>query len=155
MPQLNAAGLAAVTTGFRKLFTMGANKAKAKYTHLMVQMTSTGSSTKVLVGGGLPGLRKWVGERHVKSLKLFAQSFEHYCELVDEAVLFDNNVFVDLEKGELPPTAAKKDAKDSPLEILDEASFQSFMKHRNLNPRATKLDDLYESASTEATTKTK
>jgi len=71
MPQLNAAGLAAVTTGFRKLFTMGANKAKAKYTHLMVQMTSTGSSTKVLVGGGLPGLRKWVGERHVKSLKLF------------------------------------------------------------------------------------
>ena len=81
----------------------------------------------------------------LKSLKLFAQSFEHYCKLVDEAVLFDNNVFVDLEKGELPPTAAKKDAKDSPLEILDDGSFQSFMKHRKLNPRATKLDDLYES----------
>jgi hypothetical protein len=87
----------------------------------------------------------------LKSLKLFAQNFAHYCELVDEAVLFDNNVWVDLEKGELPPTAARKDARGAPLEILDASAWQTFLRHRTINVNATHLDALYESATPAST----
>ena len=68
MPQLNAAGIAAVTTGFRSLFSMGQKAAKPKYGHLAVDINSNGSATKVVIGGGLPGLRRWFGERHIKRL---------------------------------------------------------------------------------------
>jgi hypothetical protein len=90
----------------------------------------------------------------LKSLRLFAANFVHYCDLVDDAVLFDNNVFVDLERGELPPTSARKEARSAPLEVLDEASFDSFKRHRLLNVRATSLDTLYETPPENGTPRT-
>lgn len=77
MPQLNAAGLQAVTTNFRLLFSMGANNAKPKYDDFFTELTSTGSSTKVVVSGGLPGLREWIGERQAKQLLAYMQELEN------------------------------------------------------------------------------
>lgn len=80
----------------------------------------------------------------LKSLKMFSQNFEKYCALVDDVTLFDNNVVVDLEHGELPPVAAKKETRDGKLEILREKSWAHFLQHKFINGNATSLETLFE-----------
>lgn len=78
------------------------------------------------------------------SFKLFAENFPVYAELVDEATLYNNNVFVNLAKGELPPVLAHRDASEvDELHVLDNDAYQLFMKQRTLNVDADNILELY------------
>lgn len=97
MPQLNAAGIAAVTTGFRRFFSMGLNAVKPKYAAFAFQIQSTGSSTKVIIPGGLPGAREWVGSRHIKRLTNYIHELEN--KRYELTVAVDRDQFEDDEVG--------------------------------------------------------
>ncbi|EAN92405.1 hypothetical protein C3747_130g44 [Trypanosoma cruzi] len=77
----------------------------------------------------------------LRSFRLFAENFERYIELVDSATLFNNNVFADLTKGELPPVLAEK--TEEGMLIHDEEAYALFMRHRHLNEGAENNLELY------------
>lgn len=97
MPQLTASGIGAVTTGFRRLFSQGQNAAKPKYGAFVVLHSSTGSSTKMIIGGGLPGLRQWVGARDIKRLANFIHELPN--DRYELTIAVDRDAFEDDEIG--------------------------------------------------------
>ena len=73
----------------------------------------------------------------LRSFRLFAWAFPVYAELCDSIVLFNNNVRVDLEKGELPMRIAEKKLGATELTILDQAAFDEFTRQMHINDRAS------------------
>ncbi|CBZ30303.1 conserved hypothetical protein [Leishmania mexicana MHOM/GT/2001/U1103] len=95
-------------------------------------------------------LRKFQTNRGVpismqlRSFKLFAENFMDYVRMVDETTLFNNNVFVKLEKGELPLVLAECSTKtDGKLVVHDEAAFQQFLRQQQINDDADNVLELY------------
>ncbi|CAG9582069.1 conserved hypothetical protein [Leishmania major strain Friedlin] len=95
-------------------------------------------------------LRKFQTNRGVpisvqlRSFKLFAENFTDYVSLVDETTLFNNNVFVKLEKGELPPVLAECSSKtNGKLVVHDDAAFQQFLRQQQINDDADNVLELY------------
>eukprot|EP00796_Vickermania_ingenoplastis_P007245 gene7245-5093_t len=64
----------------------------------------------------------------LKSFKLFSENFPLYVTLMDKVILLNNNIFVDLRKGELPPEMARKDDVDQSLLILDPEAYALALK---------------------------
>jgi hypothetical protein len=73
--------------------------------------------------------------QQLKSFKYFARNFEKYVKLCDKVTLFDTNVRVNLEAGEVPAVAARK-ALGGEFEVLDAESYASFIRQANLNENA-------------------
>ncbi|KAG5493169.1 hypothetical protein GH5_01909 [Leishmania sp. Ghana 2012 LV757] len=95
-------------------------------------------------------LRKFQTNRGVpismqlRSFKLFAENFFDYVSLVDETTLYNNNVFVTLEKGELPPVLAECNEKTNrKLVVHDEAAFQQFLRQQQINENADNVLEVY------------
>nr|CAJ2471902.1 unnamed protein product [Leishmania braziliensis] len=95
-------------------------------------------------------LRKFQTNRGVpistqlRSFKLFAENFTNYVSLVDEATLYNNNVFVKLEKGELPPVLAECNERTQyKLLVHDEQAFQQFLRQQQINDEADNVLELY------------
>jgi predicted ABC-type ATPase len=86
-------------------------------------------------------------KQQLKSFKYFARSFETYVELCDEAILYDTNVRVDLDEGELPPIAARKVAHGS-FEIVDAEAYASFKRQSLLNEHAADERELFPQQTT-------
>lgn len=84
-------------------------------------------------------------EAQLKSFKLFAEHFEGYMEMCDEVVLYNNNIWYDLEDGEEPQKVASKVRGDNKLIINDLGEYERFMAHKNLNPTATCVAELFSS----------
>lgn len=85
----------------------------------------------------------------LRSFQLFAQSFEQYAALCDSVVLLDNNVWVELDKGQTPPVIALKTPSTGQLNILDPEGYASFLKQRGLNVQACCVEELYPLATVE------
>ncbi|RNF22579.1 uncharacterized protein Tco025E_03056 [Trypanosoma conorhini] len=77
----------------------------------------------------------------LRSFRLFSESFGTYMEWVDKVTLFNNNVYVELKKGELPPILAEK--TEEGLFIHDEEAYALFLRHRLLNDDADNILELY------------
>ncbi|SCU65361.1 Zeta toxin, putative [Trypanosoma equiperdum] len=77
----------------------------------------------------------------LRSFRLFAENFVEYVSLVDEATLYNNNVIVDLEKGELPPVVAEK--REGKLVVVDHDAYALFLGQRGLNENAGNALELY------------
>lgn len=77
----------------------------------------------------------------IRSFRLFSENFGVYLDLVDAAILYNNNVFVDLEKGELPPVLAEKTEHE--LLIHDTEAYELFKRQRRLNDKADSALGLY------------
>ncbi|RNE96247.1 hypothetical protein TraAM80_09902 [Trypanosoma rangeli] len=77
----------------------------------------------------------------LRSFRLFSENFETYIEWVDKAILFNNNVVVNLTKGELPPVLAEK--TEDGLLIHDEEAYALFLRHRLLREDADNALELY------------
>ncbi|KAK7200779.1 Zeta toxin [Novymonas esmeraldas] len=95
-------------------------------------------------------LRKFQTNRGVpismqlRSFKLFAENFHEYVALVDEVTLYNNNVFVDLDKGELPPILAECTEKTKyQLVVHDEAAFHQFLRQQQINDNAGSVLEVY------------
>lgn len=95
-------------------------------------------------------LRKFSTNRGVpistqlRSFKLFSENFADYVTMMDETTLYNNNVFVDLKKGELPPVMAECSEKTGhKLQIDDEAAFQQFVKQQQINEDADNATEVY------------
>eukprot|EP00656_Telonema_subtile_P019061 TRINITY_DN20359_c0_g1_i1.p1 TRINITY_DN20359_c0_g1~~TRINITY_DN20359_c0_g1_i1.p1 ORF type:complete len:250 (+),score=11.91 TRINITY_DN20359_c0_g1_i1:125-874(+) len=73
----------------------------------------------------------------LRSFRLFAWAFPIYAELCDSIVLFNNNVRVDLEKGELPKRIAEKKLGATELTVLDRSAFDEFTRQTHINDRAS------------------
>lgn len=59
---------------------------------------------------------------------------------MDVVTLLNNNVFVDLKRGELPPIIAIQDTNtDGRLHINDDAAYQLFRRQRTLNENADNI----------------
>ncbi|CAD2215024.1 hypothetical protein AGDE_12652 [Angomonas deanei] len=83
----------------------------------------------------------------LRSFKYFAQNFSYYASLMDSTTLYDNNVYVDLDKGELPPVMAESNVETgNTLRIRDEAAYQQFMKQVSLNENADNIMEIYGAA---------
>ncbi len=80
--------------------------------------------------------------QQLRSFRLFSEAFETYVDKCDEAVLYDNNTWIDLEQGEIPKIAAQK-RPSGKLEVLDVASYRAFCRLRFINDSATCEDELY------------
>eukprot|EP00672_Neobodo_designis_P024355 CAMPEP_0174828580 /NCGR_PEP_ID=MMETSP1114-20130205/1416_1 /TAXON_ID=312471 /ORGANISM="Neobodo designis, Strain CCAP 1951/1" /LENGTH=578 /DNA_ID=CAMNT_0016062301 /DNA_START=27 /DNA_END=1760 /DNA_ORIENTATION=+ len=57
--------------------------------------------------------------QQLKSYKLFAQHFAEYVSRLDVVVLYNTDVMVDIEAGEVPPVAARKDRDSDSLQVVD------------------------------------
>ncbi|CAJ1992540.1 Zeta toxin [Leishmania donovani] len=97
-------------------------------------------------------LRKFQTNRGVpismqlRSFKLFAENFTDYVRMVDETTLFNNNIFVKLEKGELPPVLAEcSNTTNGQLVVHDDAAFQQFLRQQQINDDADNVLELYPS----------
>ncbi|KAG5493932.1 hypothetical protein JKF63_01764 [Porcisia hertigi] len=95
-------------------------------------------------------LRKFQTNRGVpismqlRSFKLFAENFHDYVSMVDETTLYNNNVFVKLEDGELPPVLAECNEKtEYKLAVHDEAAFQQFLRQQHLNEHADNVMEVF------------
>nr|ACS87792.1 conserved hypothetical protein [Angomonas deanei] len=95
-------------------------------------------------------LRKFSTNRGVpismqlRSFKMFSENFADYVAMVDETTLYNNNVFVNLEKGELPPVMAEcNESTGHKLAICDEAAFQQFIKQQQINENADNVMQVY------------
>lgn len=95
-------------------------------------------------------LRKFSTNRGVpismqlRSFKLFSENFADYVAMVDETTLYNNNVFVDLEKGELPPVLAEcTEETGNKLVIHDEAAFHQFLRQQQINENADNMMQVY------------
>jgi hypothetical protein len=73
--------------------------------------------------------------QQLKSFKLFSLHFDAYVKLCDKVTLFDTNVRVNLEAGEVPAVAARK-ALGGEFEVLDAESYASFVNHSSLREDA-------------------
>jgi hypothetical protein len=87
----------------------------------------------------------------LRSFRLFSKGFERYAKLCDEVTLYNNNIRVDLEQGQLPPRILHKDSKDQEMIIEDEVAYHNFLRHRMINDRATCCDEIYHPAATATT----
>ncbi|KPI90445.1 hypothetical protein ABL78_0375 [Leptomonas seymouri] len=103
-------------------------------------------------------LRKFSSNRGVpismqlRSFKLFSKNFTDYVAMMDETTLYNNNVFVNLEKGELPPVMAEcNEETGNKLLIHDEAAFQQFMKQQQINENAKSVMEVYHSSPVTST----
>ncbi|KEG12527.1 hypothetical protein DQ04_01641060 [Trypanosoma grayi] len=81
----------------------------------------------------------------LRSFRLFSENFAEYLRWVDSATLYNNNVFVNLEKGELPPVIAEK--SEEGLVIHDEDAYAQFLGQQFLNEEADNNLELYPVAS--------
>ncbi|GET92255.1 hypothetical protein, conserved [Leishmania tarentolae] len=95
-------------------------------------------------------LRKFQTNRGVpismqlRSFKLFAENFSEYVRMVDETTLYNNNIFVKLDKGELPPVLAECNSQTNyQLVVHDEAAFQQFTRQQQINDEADNVLELY------------
>jgi hypothetical protein len=87
----------------------------------------------------------------LRSFRLFASAFLSYAGMCDEVTLFNNNVRVDLEKGELPPVIAERRANDAEvgdpkyadLRIHDPVAFRMFLRHSEINDNATCAEEIF------------
>ncbi|ORC93580.1 uncharacterized protein TM35_000014570 [Trypanosoma theileri] len=78
----------------------------------------------------------------LRSFRLFAENFSEYLTWVDSATLYNNNVFANLEKGELPPVLAEKSI-DGQLVVHNEDAYAQFLRQRFLNDDADNVMELY------------
>eukprot|EP00744_Colponema_vietnamica_P006219 GILI01009042.1.p1 GENE.GILI01009042.1~~GILI01009042.1.p1 ORF type:complete len:1291 (+),score=275.73 GILI01009042.1:536-3874(+) len=78
----------------------------------------------------------------LRSFRLFSQGFKQYCDWADNAILYNNNVRVDLSAGQLPSIIAEK-PKGGSLIILDTAAFKDFLRHSHINQDATSEEDMW------------
>jgi hypothetical protein len=119
----------------------------------------------------------------LRSFRLFSQNFKRYLQLCDEVTLFNNNVRVDLEQGELPPVILQKpvDAvqalgvgwlaragvmstseppgaatpvSSGEVMILDKYAYEQFLKHRHINDNARNRDEMYTTSEPMASSET-
>ncbi|KPA82233.1 hypothetical protein ABB37_03349 [Leptomonas pyrrhocoris] len=98
-------------------------------------------------------LRKFSSNRGVpismqlRSFKMFSENFADYVAMMDETTLYNNNVYVNLEKGELPPVMAEcTEETGHKLLIHDEAAFQHFIKQQLINENADNVMQVYPSS---------
>lgn len=84
----------------------------------------------------------------LKSFKLFSHNFALYVTLVDKMILLNNNIFVDLSNGELPPEIARKEIGEKDLVVLDEEAYHLFQRHRQINIDADSVAALYTEVAT-------
>lgn len=82
----------------------------------------------------------------LRSFRLFSEGFERYASLCDEVTLYNNNIRVDLEQGQLPPRILHKDSKDQEIVVEDAQAYENFRRHRTINDRATCCDEIYHPA---------
>ncbi|KAH9577219.1 Zeta toxin domain [Trypanosoma melophagium] len=82
----------------------------------------------------------------LRSFRLFAENFSEYLTWVDSATLYNNNVFANLDKGELPPILAEKCIEDGSLVVHDEEAYAKFLRQRFLNDDADNVTELYTSS---------
>ncbi|CCW66584.1 unnamed protein product [Phytomonas sp. Hart1] len=102
---------------------------------------------QVAVPRGL--LRKFESGRGVpifvqlNSFKLFSKNFNDYTKLMDVVTLYNNNVIVDLEKGELPPILAElNESTNGELKIYD-AAYELFQRQQHINIHARNVMEIY------------
>jgi hypothetical protein len=95
-------------------------------------------------------LRKFSTNRGVpistqlRSFKMFSENFADYVVMMDETTLYNNNVFVNLDKGELPPVMAEcNEQTNHKLLIHDNAAFQQFVKQQQINENADNVMQVY------------
>ncbi|KAG5468238.1 hypothetical protein LSCM1_02216 [Leishmania martiniquensis] len=95
-------------------------------------------------------LRKFQTNRGVpismqlRSFKRFAENFYDYVSLVDQTTLYNNNIFVKLENGELPPVLAEcNENTNRKLMVHDEAAFQQFLRQQQINENADNVLQVY------------
>ncbi|EPY17435.1 hypothetical protein STCU_10620 [Strigomonas culicis] len=82
----------------------------------------------------------------LRSFKFFAENFPHYVPLMDSTTLYDNNVYVNLEKGELPPVMAEKNEETkNNLCIRDKVAYQKFQRQTTINEDADNIWEIYPS----------
>ena len=79
----------------------------------------------------------------LRSFRLFAWAFPRYAELCDSIVLFNNNVRVDLEKGELPKRIAEKKLGATELHVIDREAFDDFLLQKRINDKASYAGDVF------------
>lgn len=80
--------------------------------------------------------------QQLRSYKMFAQHFETYADWCDEARLYDTNVPVDIDRGELPPLVAAK-THGGQLELKDTHKYQQFLLQASLNVDAAEASQLF------------
>lgn len=91
-------------------------------------------------------------QSQLRSFRLFSQGFETYAKLCDEVTLYNNNVRVDLELGQLPPRILHKEHKDDELVVEDQHAYAMFVRHRTINDYATCCEEIYHPSPTTGTT---
>ncbi len=74
---LNAAALRAASTGHKALYLQGFDAAMPVHMPFVEEAPSTGSSEVYHLGGDLPELREWVGERQIKNLDRYKFEIEN------------------------------------------------------------------------------
>lgn len=91
----------------------------------------------------------------LRSFRLFSTNFESYIKLCDSVTLYNNNVRVDLDNGELPPVILRSNG-DQPsssrsptvesrgVVVEDPHAYDMFLRHKNINEHAGCVEDIYQ-----------
>lgn len=74
---LNGAAIRAANTSYRALFKEGFDAVPAQWEDFCEQVTSTTAKETYQLPGGLPALRKWVGDRNVNNLRRYSYELEN------------------------------------------------------------------------------
>ncbi|MBD1584767.1 Mu-like prophage major head subunit gpT family protein [Pseudoalteromonas sp. S16_S37] len=93
--------LTSLQTGFKKNFQDGLSEAKPQYTAIATVIKSTTKSNTYGWLGKFPSLKKWVGDRQIKSMKAHAYSIVN--EDFEATVGVDRNEIEDDELGVYAP----------------------------------------------------
>eukprot|EP00760_Papus_ankaliazontas_P012794 PhM_4_TR15558/c0_g1_i1/m.82696 len=79
----------------------------------------------------------------LQSHKRFSENFPRYVEMFDSVTLYNNNVRVDLDAGEVPPVIARKEGPGRPLEVLNRDAYTTFLKYQTIDENAVRAADLF------------
>lgn len=74
---INSANLDALRVGFSTAFQAGLTQAPSQWSKIATRFTSTTASNKYGWLGDVPGMRKWIGPRHVHGLNQYDYSIEN------------------------------------------------------------------------------